>query len=41
MKLRKPPNRPLWKPLYGSHGMRIDSWSRFVSEAYWNVDLEK
>jgi 5-methylcytosine-specific restriction endonuclease McrA len=41
MKLRKPPSRPLWKPLYGSHGMRIDSWSRFVSEAYWNVKLEK
>jgi len=41
MKLRKPPSRPLWKPLYASHGMRIDSWSRFVSEAYWNVELEK
>jgi hypothetical protein len=41
MKLRKLPSQPLWKPLYGSHGMRIDSWSRFVSEAYWNVDLEK
>ncbi len=41
MKLRKLPSRPLWKPLYASHGMRIDSWSRFVSEAYWNVELEK
>jgi 5-methylcytosine-specific restriction endonuclease McrA len=41
MTLRKQPSRPLWKPLYASHGMRIDSWSRFVSEAYWNVELEK
>ena len=39
--LRKPPARPSWKPLYASHGMRIDSWSRFISEAYWNVKLEK
>ncbi len=40
MKLRKRQSRPLWKPLYASHGMRIDSWSRFVSEAYWNVVLD-
>ncbi|MAG93141.1 MAG: restriction endonuclease [Planctomycetaceae bacterium] len=39
MVLRKAPVRPKWKPLYGSHGSRIDSWSRFVSEAYWNVEL--
>jgi 5-methylcytosine-specific restriction endonuclease McrA len=40
MPLRKAPERPLWKPLYASHGVRIDSWSRFLSEAYWNVELE-
>ena len=41
MKLAKKPGRPLWKPIYASHGARIDSWSKFVSEAYWNVTLEE
>ncbi len=41
MKLRKVPVRPAWKPLYASHGMRIESWSRFLSEAYWNVSLDQ
>jgi len=40
MQLRKEPHRPLWRPLYAAHGTRIDSWSKFVSEAYWNVELE-
>ena len=40
MKLRKRPIRPQWKPLYAAHPLRIASWSKFVSEAYWNVELE-
>ena len=40
MKLRKPPIRPMWKPLYADHQVRIESWSKFISEAYWNVKLE-
>ncbi|MDB5351568.1 MAG: endonuclease [Planctomycetota bacterium] len=40
MKLRKIPHRPAWKPHYGSSGIRIESWSRVLSEAYWNVTLE-
>ena len=40
MKLGKQPHRPLWRPLYAAHSTRIDSWSKFVSEAYWNVELE-
>ncbi len=40
MRLRRPPVRPKWKPLYATHGVRIESWSRFLSEAYWNVELE-
>lgn len=39
MKLRKQPVRPQWKPLYAVHQVRIASWSKFVSEAYWNVEL--
>jgi 5-methylcytosine-specific restriction endonuclease McrA len=41
MKLRRHPTRPSWKPLYDSANIRIASWSRFLSEAYWNVSLEE
>jgi 5-methylcytosine-specific restriction endonuclease McrA len=40
MFLKKHPVRPQWKPLYAPHNVRIASWSKFVSEAYWNVELE-
>jgi 5-methylcytosine-specific restriction endonuclease McrA len=41
MRLRHKPVRPTWSPLYGLRDVRIESWSKFVSEAYWNVALEK
>ena len=41
MPLRKQPVRPMWRPLYASRDVRIDSWTRFVSEAYWNVELDE
>jgi 5-methylcytosine-specific restriction endonuclease McrA len=41
MTLRRQPFRPVWKPLYAAHNRRLASWSRFVSEVYWNVELEK
>jgi 5-methylcytosine-specific restriction endonuclease McrA len=41
MPLRKKPVRPMWRPLYATRDVRIDSWTRFVSEAYWNVELEE
>jgi hypothetical protein len=41
LKLRHAPIRPVWKPLYARHTVRIESWSKFVSEAYWNVKLEE
>jgi 5-methylcytosine-specific restriction endonuclease McrA len=41
MKLRKPAVRPTWKPMYASHGIRIESWSKFLSEAYWHVALDE
>ncbi|HEX3657234.1 MAG TPA: HNH endonuclease [Pirellulales bacterium] len=40
LRLRKQPVRPAWKPLYASPSVRIASWSKFVSDAYWNVALE-
>ncbi len=39
MPLRGEPVRPKWRPLYAARGVRIESWSRFVSESYWNVEL--
>ncbi|NQU23178.1 MAG: HNH endonuclease [Candidatus Nealsonbacteria bacterium] len=41
MRLRNQPVQPAWRPLYAAHEVRIESWSKFVSEAYWNVTLEK
>ncbi len=41
IRLRKEPVQPTWRPLYAAHEVRIESWSKFVSEAYWNVALEK
>ena len=41
MKLRKVPTRPAWKPLYDASTVRIASWSRFLSEAYWNVSMDE
>jgi 5-methylcytosine-specific restriction endonuclease McrA len=40
MPLRVQPVRPKWHPLYSIHKVRVDSWSRFLSEAYWSVPLE-
>ena len=40
MPLRKTPVRPTWKPLYARHDVRIESWSKFLSEAYWTVELD-
>jgi hypothetical protein len=41
MKLRHVPERPHWRPLYAASAIRIDSWTKFVSEAYWQVPLEQ
>lgn len=40
MRLNKQPVRPAWKPIYADRMDRIESWSKFISEAYWNVELE-
>jgi 5-methylcytosine-specific restriction endonuclease McrA len=40
MRLRSKPVRPSWRPMYASSGIRIESWSKFISEAYWNVRLQ-
>lgn len=40
MPLLKEPIRPRWRPAYALQGLRVDSWSRFVSETYWNIELD-
>jgi 5-methylcytosine-specific restriction endonuclease McrA len=40
MRLRKVPVRPTWKPIYARDSVRIESWSKFISETYWNERLE-
>jgi 5-methylcytosine-specific restriction endonuclease McrA len=40
MPLLREPARPNWKPIYATQDLRIDSWSHFVSAAYWNVELD-
>lgn len=41
MKLKKQPTAPTWKPLYADSKVRLESWSKFISESYWAVPLEK
>lgn len=41
MPLTIAPVRPSWNRIYSTHGVHIESWSRFLSEAYWNVELEE
>ena len=40
MRLKHKPVQPKWNPLYVSDDLRIECWSKFLSEAYWNVKLE-
>lgn len=40
MHLLNEPVRPNWRPAYADRMERIESWSKFISEAYWNVPLE-
>ncbi len=40
MPLKKKPVRPLWNPSYARYGVRLESWSKFVSDAYWNVEMQ-
>lgn len=41
MTLKKVPKRPNWNPAYSRHNMRMDSWQKFISDAYWNAELNR
>lgn len=40
MRLLSMPVRPAWQPMYSPRIEWVASWSRFVSDAYWNAELE-
>jgi len=40
MKLRTQPTHPNWNPIYSQHSTRFKSWSKFISDAYWDAELE-
>ena len=40
LRLARKPVRPRWKPFYAEQATRIASWSKFLNEAYWNVELQ-
>jgi len=40
MKLKKMPKKPMWSPLYSLTSLPIESWKKFISEVYWQVELE-
>ena len=39
-RLKKKPIRPNWNPVYSAHQARLDSWQKFISDAYWNAELQ-
>ena len=40
MKLMKRPTKPMWSPLYSLTSLPVESWRKFISEAYWQAELE-
>ena len=30
-----------WKPVYADNHVRLESWSKFISDVYWNAELKK
>ncbi len=41
LKLKRTPIRPTWTRLFAPPQNRVSSWSKFISEAYWNVELQE
>ena len=40
IKLLTTPKQPKWNPIYSQYSVRYESWSKFISDAYWNAELE-
>lgn len=40
MKLKRHPEQPAWNPMFWRDMVRIDSWQKFISDAYWSAELQ-
>ncbi len=40
MKLRQQPIKPIWHPAYTRYPIKMESWSKFISQAYWDSELQ-
>jgi len=40
MRLKKTPSKPVWHPSYTRYPIRVESWAKFVSQAYWDSELK-
>lgn len=41
LKLKAAPKKPTWTPFYATRTVKLDSWRKFISELYWNIELQK
>jgi 5-methylcytosine-specific restriction endonuclease McrA len=41
LKIGKVPIRPNWSPAYSRYEARYESWTKFISDAYWNAELKE
>ena len=45
VRLRQRPRQPTWRPFfatdYAADSAPIESWNKFISEAYWNAELKR
>lgn len=41
MQLRTAPVRPGWNPTYSRHSLRMESWQKFISDSYWDIELQE
>lgn len=41
LRLKRKPVQPKWHPLFAVEPVRIATWTKLISEAYWNVELER
>lgn len=40
LQLLSTPRQPNWNPAYSQYSIRYQSWSKFISDAYWNAELQ-
>ena len=41
MPLKQQPVKPKWRPIYATRSVRRASWTKFISDSYWDAELEE